>query len=363
MRSEKKIAFCITCKNRLSHIQQTLPKNIEDNYLPDEVEFVLLDYNSTDGLSEWVKSLQEHIDSGILSYYHTKIPEYYHRSHSRNMAFRFANAKIVCNLDADNYLGKGFAEEMIKRFTEVEEPIFVTTNLSPTGAYGRFCAYRDDFFRIRGYNESIAGYGGEDTDLFKRLLNAGLKLKMFHDREFYGVIEHTVKESVAEERYYRSLFALYLSYDTPFCDSFILLKKDHTYETGRLIDNKRCNYNMARHHLNTLEHHLDISLRITIEHEMQNGEWMESGDCLYLVKGRDLFEFSVLDAKTEYEGRLYHRITDEWVIFEFFRLYSIATNLAEIHNVTDNLSPINPTGFGQGTVYKNFDYVNPITLD
>jgi hypothetical protein len=38
---------------------------MEDNFLPDEVEYILLDYNSTDGLEEWVKTLQKHIDIGI----------------------------------------------------------------------------------------------------------------------------------------------------------------------------------------------------------------------------------------------------------------------------------------------------------
>jgi len=44
---KKQLAFCVTSMNRLSHIQQTLIKNMEDNFLPDKVEFILLDYNST----------------------------------------------------------------------------------------------------------------------------------------------------------------------------------------------------------------------------------------------------------------------------------------------------------------------------
>ena len=84
MQPQKKLAFCITCMNRLSHIQETLVKNMEDNFSPNEVEFILLDYNSTDGLEEWVKTLQNYIDIGILHYYRTDIPTHYHRSHSRN---------------------------------------------------------------------------------------------------------------------------------------------------------------------------------------------------------------------------------------------------------------------------------------
>ena len=43
----KQISFCITCMNRLKHLQETLEKNILDNFLVDEVEFVVLDYLSS----------------------------------------------------------------------------------------------------------------------------------------------------------------------------------------------------------------------------------------------------------------------------------------------------------------------------
>ncbi len=50
-----KISFCITCKNRLHQIRQTLPKNLEDNRrLQELVEFVLVDFGSTDGLRKWI---------------------------------------------------------------------------------------------------------------------------------------------------------------------------------------------------------------------------------------------------------------------------------------------------------------------
>lgn len=102
----KQISFCITCMNRLKHLQETLEKNILDNFLVDEVEFVVLDYNSQDGLEEWIaQSMMKYIEMGILVYYRTTEPAYYRRSHSRNMVFRLAEGEVVCNLDADNYLG------------------------------------------------------------------------------------------------------------------------------------------------------------------------------------------------------------------------------------------------------------------
>ena len=131
----KQISFCITCMNRLKHLQETLEKNILDNFLVDEVEFVVLDYNSQDGLEEWIaRSMMKYIEMGILVYYRTTEPVHYLRSHSRNMVFRLAEGKIVCNLDADNYLGKGFAEFMLKEFQE-KKKIFYTLLLFGKGTY------------------------------------------------------------------------------------------------------------------------------------------------------------------------------------------------------------------------------------
>ena len=77
----KQISFCITCMNRLKHLQETLEKNILDNFLVDEVEFVVLDYNSQDGLEEWIaQSMMKYIEMGILVYYRTTEPVHYLRS-------------------------------------------------------------------------------------------------------------------------------------------------------------------------------------------------------------------------------------------------------------------------------------------
>ena len=161
----KQISFCITCMNRLKHLQETLEKNILDNFLVDEVEFVVLDYNSQDGLEEWIaRSMMKYIEMGILVYYRTTEPVHYLRSHSRNMVFRLAEGKIVCNLDADNYLGKGFAEFMLKEFQE-KKKIFYTSNLCVRDVFGRICLEKEAFMAVKGYNELLVGYGVEDAYL------------------------------------------------------------------------------------------------------------------------------------------------------------------------------------------------------
>src|SRR5690554_5518624 len=213
---EYKISFCITCMNRLSHLQETLPKNIHDNYLLGDVEFVLLDYNSSDGLESWVKNdMKKYIDLGILSYYKTFEPNHYLRSHSRNVVFRLANGNIVCNLDADNFLGSGFAQEMINEF-EKEANIFYTSDLQSTDAFGRVVMLKNDFLAIRGYNEALRGYGHEDADLFSRLEKNGLR-HLYYENEKYNIaIKHSKFERINNETTYNKLHLLYISYINPY---------------------------------------------------------------------------------------------------------------------------------------------------
>jgi len=119
------VSLCTVCKNRSAHYKATILKNIADNIHDPNVEFILLDYNSEDDLEEWVRhNLTEHIESGIFTYYKTNEPEYFHRSHSRNMAFRLAKGDILCNVDADNFTGYSFTNYLRECFMKSEN-IFV----------------------------------------------------------------------------------------------------------------------------------------------------------------------------------------------------------------------------------------------
>src|SRR6187402_1563632 len=100
------ISFCTVCMNRLHHLSQTLPVNLEANRDFPEVEFVLLDYNSSDGLEDYMQTnYGELIRTGRISFFRTVEHAWFRRSHSRNIAFRLAKGDIVCNIDADNYTG------------------------------------------------------------------------------------------------------------------------------------------------------------------------------------------------------------------------------------------------------------------
>lgn len=122
-----KISFCITCKNRLYQIKKTLPQNLEDNRrLQEIVEFVLVDFGSTDGLRKWISDNFKHeIRSGYLKYFYTEEMVYWHASIAKNTAHMLAQNDILVNLDCDNYTGSNGGWFVILQFIKNDGPMFL----------------------------------------------------------------------------------------------------------------------------------------------------------------------------------------------------------------------------------------------
>jgi hypothetical protein len=101
-----KLSFATTCKDRLFHLKETILHNIRDNDDFPEIEFVLLDYNSQDGMEEWArKELVGEIESGRVVYWKERTAKHYHSSHAKNIATGLCRGEVVCNLDADTFTG------------------------------------------------------------------------------------------------------------------------------------------------------------------------------------------------------------------------------------------------------------------
>jgi glycosyltransferase involved in cell wall biosynthesis len=200
-----RISFCTTCMGRTHHLKQTLLQNIEDNLgKGPDVEFIVLDYGSKDGLKDWIlndPALAPHLTSGVLKYARNPEPEHFRVAHAKNMAHRLATGDVVCNLDADNYLGSGFAAHLAAVFSKDRHalvapsmPLSRATPDEHKGFIGRIALARESFIRLGGYDEQFRGWGGEDTDLVIRALALGLKARPFDDREFIRVIPHAHTE-------------------------------------------------------------------------------------------------------------------------------------------------------------------------
>ena len=304
----KKIAFCITCMNRLSHIQETLVRNIDDNFNVNDVEFVLLDYNSSDNLENWIKTLIPFLDLKILSYYRNLIPEDYQRSHSRNMAFRLADAEIVCNLDADNFLGKGFADHIIDEFSATQDNLFITSSLMQRDSFGRLCVKKNNFMKIGGYNEDLSGYGVEDIDLYSRFLAFGLEHRPIENSSFESTIRHSNFERVSQESQLKNTYALYVSYVSPYLIKFIIINKDHTCELGSLKNNLLCNFNQNKRSANIIDSHMDKDVRVLLDGEITEWKWDDINNNICIILDGEPEFFDKNSSTVFHKEELYYKI-------------------------------------------------------
>ena len=68
-----KISFCTSCTGRLHHLKETFLSNLNNNIDYGDIEFVLLNWNSRDGMNDWVQqNLGEYITDCVVTDLHTK---------------------------------------------------------------------------------------------------------------------------------------------------------------------------------------------------------------------------------------------------------------------------------------------------
>jgi len=184
------ISLCTTCKGRAHHLKETLPLNMRDNGDDPAVEFLILDYDSPDDLQAWVhRELKSQIEAGIVTYLRLEGYPAFSMPHSRNVAFRAARGDILCNVDADNFIGPGFVS-FLRRFFAQHPEGFLRPH-GPPGTNGRIACRRNQFMEIGGYDEKMGdGWGYEDVDFAARLSAAGFKGKPMPGR-YLSAIPHS----------------------------------------------------------------------------------------------------------------------------------------------------------------------------
>src|SRR6185369_12427359 len=182
-----KISFCTTCKGRLDHLMETLPKNLENSKSWPNVEFVILAYNDVSVIHWVLENYPEEVRSGkiVLSNVEMRpevdehgrvvspefMSDYFYYSHAKNAAHRMASGDVLCNLDADNIMAPGYARWLGEAFTDsfktgkdiIARPLRENSgNTQVRGSGGRIAISRENFYKLRGYEEAFDAWGGED---------------------------------------------------------------------------------------------------------------------------------------------------------------------------------------------------------
>ncbi len=164
------LSYVVTCKGRLEHLRQTLPRLTAQ---PD-AECVVVDYDCPDGTAEWARANCP--TAKIVKVEHAAL---FHLSRARNLGARAATREWIAFLDADVLIEPGFTNSLagILRYGSYFRPLPITRETS-----GSFVCHRGDFFALNGYDETLEGYGGEDNDLYFRLNHFGRSCASFDGR-------------------------------------------------------------------------------------------------------------------------------------------------------------------------------------
>lgn len=185
-----RISFCTIVRDRFEHLRRTLRANLHAARDYENAEFVLLDYDCPDPRTrEWVRSeLADEIERGRLVYGFHPDTDQLSLTHSRNLAFRLSSGGVFCNVDADQFIGRRFADYLNRVLGSAR--CCVRGPVDGRGFAGRIAVRREDFERVGGYDEAFTSYGYEDRDLIGRLAMAGVPERMIRQERFLRGLRH-----------------------------------------------------------------------------------------------------------------------------------------------------------------------------
>lgn len=163
------LSFIVTCKGRLSHLQQSLPTLLAQPWS----ETIVVDYACPDGTAAWVRAQAPR--ARVVSVSPAEAREF-RLADARNRGAAIARGEWLCFVDADVRLSPEFAEAMM---AIVSEKSFCSPTAGQPELDGTFLCSRTAFEQAGRYDEAMTGWGVEDHDLYFRLHAAGYARKTF----------------------------------------------------------------------------------------------------------------------------------------------------------------------------------------
>jgi glycosyltransferase involved in cell wall biosynthesis len=157
------ISIVTTCKGRLRHLEQTLPRMVAQ----EGVECVVVDYGCPQGSGDWVSA--HYPDVRVVRV--TDDPGF-SASRARNLGARAARGPWLAFVDADILLAPAFARTLRPL---LRPGSFLLAEPVTGSAFGTCVCLREEFRSVGGYDEVLRNWGGEDRDLYLRLQMRGIR--------------------------------------------------------------------------------------------------------------------------------------------------------------------------------------------
>lgn len=166
-----KAAIVTTCKGRLGYLQQCLPSWLAQEPGLMDFRVFVVDYGCPDGAADWC---EEQRDPRLIAVRASNNTSVFNQSRARNIGMRRAIAdgsQVLASVDADVQLKPHFLRRHVGAMFQNG---WVLCKVGTDAGEGRICFVgtsvmtADIFKHVRGYDESLKGYGHDDTDFYWR---------------------------------------------------------------------------------------------------------------------------------------------------------------------------------------------------
>lgn len=173
------ISLCIPIMNRLDDFKETIGSHVSEALASPPVEIVVLDYNSTDGLNDYMKGIMGRLmftNESRITHKKYSGRDTYHAAHANNLAMLAGKGDWVVLVPADVFTMYGYVAAL-------RNLIDIGYQWANTDKKRRstIAINKDEFIYSGGYDERFECYGPDDVDLIERLERRGLKRGAIND--------------------------------------------------------------------------------------------------------------------------------------------------------------------------------------
>lgn len=179
------ISLCIPCKGRTHVLRETMPSIIAAANFSAPCEIVVVDYDSQDGLKEYVDEIaaSNMLCGNYIVYAKLENKRYYNSAHARNLCVMASSGEYIIQLSTEATPTLEFISYIRSRIWE-EHPVWMCENSHTKWIYGDYVGRfivcrRDEFIAAGGYDERFSVYAPEDKDICLRLHRRGGKFEPF----------------------------------------------------------------------------------------------------------------------------------------------------------------------------------------
>ncbi|MFM6991287.1 MAG: glycosyltransferase family 2 protein [Rhodoferax sp.] len=158
---KQSVAMVIVCKGRLAHLQQSLPLVAAIEGL----QVIVVDDDCPDHAGEWVT--QHHPGVQVVR---PASPLPFNLARARNLGAAAVEAPWIVFMDADVVVRPAFAQWLAQ---QRDPDCYYCSGREDPELRGSFVCTTRAFQAAGGYDENFRGWGGEDSDLYRRLEKAG----------------------------------------------------------------------------------------------------------------------------------------------------------------------------------------------